>query len=52
MQEIITLDDERLTDISGRLVGWVGDDNKFYPCGASLTPEQVQAILNLMTKES
>lgn len=46
---VINRDDERLTDDQGRLVGWISDIGpKFHPCGASLTAEQLRAILAML----
>lgn len=45
----INREGERLIDSQGNLVGWIADDTlKFHPCGASLTAEQLRAILGLI----
>ena len=49
--EILSLYGETLRDEKGNLVGWIADDGKFHPCGASLTAEQLRAILALIEKE-
>ena len=46
--EIIRREDERLTDDKNRLIGWIASDGKFHPCGASLTADQLRAILAML----
>jgi len=46
--QIITRTDKRLTNAKGELIGWIADDGKFHPCGASLTMEQLRAILDFL----
>jgi len=46
----LTRADETLTDNTGKLVGWIADDGKFYPCGASLSADQLRAILAMLAK--
>lgn len=50
--KIITRNDETLTDDNGRLVGWIADDGKFHPSGASLSAEQLRAILAMISQAS
>lgn len=45
---IINREDERLTDSNDRLIGWISGEGKFHPCGASLTAEQLRAILAML----
>lgn len=46
----VSLNDETLRDDKGNLIGWIADDGKFHPCGASLSAEQLRAILALIDK--
>lgn len=48
VQIMITLNEETLTDENDRLLGWIADDGRFYPCGAALTLEQMKVITNMM----
>lgn len=47
---IIRREDERLTDDKDRLIGWIASDGKFHPCGASITADQLRAILAMLAK--
>jgi hypothetical protein len=46
----ITRYGETLKDDAGRLVGWIADDGSFHPCGASLSADQMRAILAMLAK--